>query len=233
MPCEFEPSRLGLRLGMSAISTIRQSSQHEITWVTSVTKTPESPESLAARRMKIAGLGYWLGRFRLFWVIPLLVGLPYLVQGTEHYESALQVRRYGLLGFILGWILYRCIGHIIKLHATHQRPISYNLLTVYCLSSSLLAIPVLYLGIRVTGPDAPMAALKTFSWPDAFRATTASLLCGCIVAYLLHATVAYLRGESVLFENQPSQPSTFWFGFVLPIVLTLALVMLVVFWNWR
>ena len=195
--------------------------------------TPDHSESSSSRQMKVAGLTYWLGRFRLFWMIPFFVGLPYIMQDTEHYESALQACRYGLLGFILGWILRVCIAQIIRLHVRYKRPMSYNLLTVYCLSSSLLVVPVLYLGIRVTGSDATMVALKVFSWPDAFKATTISLLCGCVVAYLLHATVAYLRGESVFFENQSSQPSTFWLGLVLPIILMLAVVLLVVFWNWR
>ena len=189
-------------------------------------------ETFETRRKKVSGFGYWFKKFHVLWMLLVFGLLPFAMQGTEHYESALDVRRYGLLGIGIGWLQYGWLGLVIKIHARLGRPIGYNLLTAYCLSAGVLCIPILYAGIRVTGPDAPLAALRAFSWTDAYAAALISLVGSCIIGFLLHSTVAYLRGESVLYVNQPSKPSTFWLAIVLPVALLFAWLLWLLIAKW-
>ena len=190
-------------------------------------------ETSETRTRKVASFGYWVGKFHALWVLIVLGLLPFVMQGTEHYESALQVRRYGMLGIGLAWLQYGCVRLVVRRHAKLRRPIGYNLLTVYCMVAGVLSIPAMYVGIRVTGPDAPLVALRVFSSTDAYLAALISLFGGVAISFMLHTHVAYLRGESVLYVNQPSKPSTFWLAIVLPVVLVFTWVLWVLVTSWN
>ena len=186
------------------------------------------------RRENLRNFGRWLQRFRLFWVVVVFTGLPFLTKGTEFHESALLLRRSAWIGVLCGWVQLKCFIRLRDWNQRTSRPVDIDNIRylAFVYAGVLPGTPIAYVLLRLTGSEGGMESLRFFSWSDASVALIVNVLLATLIGYFKLAATHYWKGESVLFKNKPATPATFWFGIVAPMLAALLLLLGIGFAAW-